>query len=57
MYLHIHNQLVNHGRFQITGNILRFKIGDIEGIKLVINLIHGNLRTPKNIRFNQLIEF
>lgn len=57
MYLYIHNQLGNNGRFQVTGNILRFIIGDIEGIKLVINLIHGKLRTPKNIRFNQLIEF
>jgi hypothetical protein len=57
MYLHIYNQLGNIGRFQLRGNTLRFIIGDIAGIKLVINLIHGKLRTPKNIRFNQLIEF
>jgi LAGLIDADG endonuclease len=56
IYLYIHNKLGNIGRFQATGNILRFIIGDIEGMK-VINLIHGKLRTPKNIRFNQLIEF
>ena len=57
MYLYIHNQLGNIGRFQETGNILRFIVSDIEGIKLIINLIHGKLRTPKNIRLNQLIEF
>ncbi len=57
MYLYIHNQLDNIGRFQITENILRFIISDIQGINLVINLIQGKLRTPKNIRFNQLIEF
>jgi len=57
MYLYIHNQLDNIGRFQVTENILRFIIGDIQGINLVINLIQGKLRTPKNIRFNQLIEF
>ena len=57
MYLHVYNQLGNIGRFQLTGNTLRFIIGDIAGIKLIINLIHGKLRTPKNIRFNQLIEF
>jgi hypothetical protein len=25
-------------------------------MKFIINLIHGKLRTPKNIRLNQLIE-
>jgi hypothetical protein len=55
MYLYIYNQL--GGRFQVRGNTLRFIIGNIAGIKLIINLIHGKLRTPKNIRFNQLIEF
>jgi hypothetical protein len=57
LYLYIYNQLGNIGRFQVTGNTLRFIIGDIAGINLVINLIHGKLRTPKNIRFNQLIKF
>ncbi len=57
MYLIIHNQLGKIGRFQVTGNVLRYIIGNIEGMKLVINLVHGKLRTTKNIRFNQLIEF
>jgi hypothetical protein len=57
MYLYIHNQLGNIGKFPEIGNILRFIVSDIEGIKLIINLIHGKLRTPKNIRLNQLIEF
>lgn len=57
MYLDIHNQLGQIGRFLVTGNVLRYIIGDIEGMKLIINLIHGKLRTPKNIRFNQLIEY
>ena len=57
MYLKIQNHLGNIGRFLVAGNVLRYVIGDIKGIKLVINLIHGKLRTPKNIRFNQLIEF
>ena len=55
MYLHIYNQLGNIGRFQVTGNILRFIVGDIDGIKIIINLTHGKFRTPKNIRLNQLI--
>ncbi len=41
MYLHIQNQLGGIGRFSVTGNVLRYIIGDIEGIKLTINLIHG----------------
>ena len=57
MYLYIQNQLGGIGRFLVTGNVLRYIIGDIEGMKLIINLIHGKLRTPKNIRFNQLIEY
>jgi LAGLIDADG endonuclease len=57
MYLKFQNHLGNMGRFLVAGNVLRYVIGDIEGIKLVINLIHGKLRTPKNIRFNQMIEF
>lgn len=56
LYLYIYNQLGNVGRFQVTGNILRFIIGDIEGMKLEMSLNHGKLRTPKNIRFNQIIE-
>lgn len=57
MYLIIHNQLGKVGRFQVTRNVLRYIIGNIEEMKLVINLVHGKLRTTKNIRFNQLIEF
>lgn len=29
----------------------------VKGILLFINLIHGKLRTPKNIRFNEIIKF
>jgi hypothetical protein len=29
----------------------------LKGIKLFIDLIHGKLRTHKNIRFNDLIKF
>jgi hypothetical protein len=57
MYAFIHSELGNVGRFQITGeNILRYIIGDKAGIMLIINLIHGKLRTPKNKRFNDLIK-
>jgi hypothetical protein len=57
MYLYIKNQLGGIGRFLTSGNVLRYTVGDIEGIKLIINLIHGKLKTLKNIRFNQLIEY
>jgi LAGLIDADG endonuclease len=57
MYLYVQNQLGGIGRFLTSGNVLRYIIGDIEGMKLIINLIHGKLKTPKNIRFNQLIEY
>ena len=35
---------------------VRFIIGDIKGLKTIIELVHGKLRTPKNIRFNLLID-
>jgi hypothetical protein len=58
MYTYLQSKLGNTGRFQRTGiNVLRYIIGDIEGIKLIIQLVHGKFRTPKNIRFNQLIKF
>jgi hypothetical protein len=58
MYSYIQQELGNIGRFQKTGdNVLRYIIGDIEGIKKIILLIHGKLYTPKNIRFNELIHF
>jgi len=58
MYAFIQSELGNIGRFQTSGNnAIRYIIGDIKGIMLFINLIHGKLRTPKNIRFNDLIKF
>lgn len=58
LYAFLQFELGGIGRFQITGNnTLRYIIGDVEGIKFIINLIHGKLRTPKNQRFNKLIEF
>lgn len=58
MYAYIQNELGGIGRFQISGNsTIRYIIGDIKSILLFINLIHGKLRTPKNIRFNELIKF
>ena len=48
MYAFILSELGNVGRFQTSGNnVLRFIIGDIRGIMLLINLMHGKLRTPK----------
>jgi hypothetical protein len=47
MYLYIQNQLGGTGRFLTSGNVLRYIISDIEGMKLIINLIHGKLKTPK----------
>lgn len=58
LYAFIQSELGGIGRFQITGtNNLRYIIGDKKGILLFINLIHGKLHTPKNKRFNELIEF
>nr|QJQ35206.1 LAGLIDADG endonuclease [Fusarium ramigenum] len=58
MYAYIQSELGNIGRFQKSGeNILRYIIGDKESILLFINLVHGKLRTPKNKRFNDLINF
>jgi hypothetical protein len=57
LYANIQNRLGGIGRFQLGGgNVLRYIIGDIKGIQLLISLIHGKFRTPKNKRFNQLIE-
>lgn len=57
LYAFIQSELGNIGRFQITGkNVIRYIIGDKNGIILFINLIHGKLRTPKNKRFNDLIK-
>jgi hypothetical protein len=58
MYAYIQSELGNVGRFQTSGkNVLRYIIGDKNGIILFIHLIHGKLRTPKNKRFNDLIKF
>jgi len=58
MYAFIQQELGNIGRFQLSSdNVIRYIIGDIKGIMLLINLMHGKLITPKNIRFNDLIEF
>ena len=58
MYAFIQSELGNIGRFQTSGdNAIRYIIGDIKGIMILVNLMHGKLRTPKNIRFNDLIKF
>ena len=58
MYAFVQSELGDIGRFQISGdNAIRYIIGDVKGIMLFINLMHGKLRTPKNIRFNDLITF
>lgn len=58
MYAFIQTELGNIGRFQASGNnVLRYIIGDMKGIIYFINLIHGKLKTAKNKRFNDLIQF
>lgn len=57
MYAFIQSELGNIGRFQISGNVIRYIIGDMKGIIHFINLIHGKLRTPKNKRLNDTIKF
>jgi hypothetical protein len=58
LYAYIQKNLNGIGRFQkVNDNVIRYIIGDIEGITLIINLMHGKLRTSKNITFNKLIEF
>ena len=58
LYAYIQSELGGIGRFQVSGsNTLRYIIGDKKGILLIINLLHGKLRTPKNKRFNDLICF
>jgi len=57
-YAYIQSQLGGIGRFQLYGNnVLRYIIGDIKGITVLVNLISGKLRTPKNERLNDLILF
>jgi hypothetical protein len=57
LYAFIQSELGNIGRFQITGtNTLRYIIGDLKGIQILIKLMHGKFRTPKNQTFNNLIK-
>jgi len=57
-YAYIQSELGGIGRFQLSNkNTIRYIIGDIKGILLIINLINGKLRTPKNQTFNKLIDF
>jgi hypothetical protein len=49
MYVFIQSESGNIGRFQTSGdNAIRYIIGDVKGIMLVVNLMHSKLRTPKN---------
>jgi LAGLIDADG endonuclease len=58
LYAIIQKNLGGIGRFQrVNTNTGRYIIGDYNGIVKLINLIHGKFRTPKNITFNNLIEF
>jgi len=58
MYLFLQSELGNMGRFQKSDeNVLRYIIGDKESMIKIIYLIHGKLRTPKNKRFNDFIQF
>lgn len=58
MYTFLQSELGNIGRFQASStNVIRYVIGDMKSIIYIINLIHGKLRTPKNKRFNDLIQF
>ena len=58
LYAYIQDKLGGIGRFQlVNNNTIRYIIGDIKGIMLIINKISNKLRTPKNITFNKLIDF
>jgi hypothetical protein len=58
LYAYIQSQLGGIGRIQFSGNkTIRYIIGDIKGIMVLVNLISGKLRTPKNQRLNDLIQF
>ena len=57
LYAYIQSQLGGIGRFQCNNNTIRYIIGDVKGIELIIKLIHNKLRTPKNLTFNKLIKF
>jgi len=58
LYVYIQSMLNGKGRFQIVNNnTIRYIIGDIEGIKLFVNIVHGKLRSSKNEALNKLIDF
>ena len=58
LYAYIQSKLDGIGRFQLVGNnTIRYIIGDIKGISLIVNGINGKLRTPKNKRLNDLINY
>lgn len=58
LYIYIQRRLGGIGRFQLSNaNTIRYIIGDVKGMVHIVNLIHGKLRTPKNLTFNNLIEF
>ena len=58
LYAYIQSKLGGIGRFQLIGNNkIRYIIGDIKGIVIIINFIKNKLRTPKNSSLNKLIEF
>ncbi|GBT68169.1 hypothetical protein M6KS0526p2_2765 [Staphylococcus aureus] len=58
MYAFLQSELNNIGRFQYSNeNTIRYIIGDMKSIIYIINMLHNKLRTPKNIRFNDLITF
>jgi hypothetical protein len=57
LYAYIQSKLGGIGSFQNSNDTIRYIIGDVKGIVLVINLLHNKLRTPKNLTFNKLIKF
>jgi hypothetical protein len=58
LYELIQLELGGIGRLQSKDeNVLRYIIGDIEGINTIIKLLHNKFRTPKIITFNKLIQF
>lgn len=58
LYVYLQSRLGGIGRFQYSGdNVIRYIIGDIQGITKITKLVHGKFRTPKNITLNSLISF
>jgi hypothetical protein len=58
LYAHVQSKLGGIGRFQSNGDkLIRYIIGDMQGIITIVNMLNGKLRTPKNHRLNDLINF